>query len=128
MRILVALSLLSAPASAQDCTGNTQRELNECAGDALAAADTALNKTYQTITVRLADSPLGRAKLIASERAWIKFRDAECAFEASGVEGGSIQPMIEAECRASLTMQRQTRLAAFLTCAEGDLSCPVPAK
>lgn len=128
MRALVALMLLASPAVAQECAGTTQTELNMCANDAYVAADKALNATYQDISGRLGDAANVRAKLIASERAWIAFRDAQCDFAASGVDGGSVAPMIVTDCRTSLTLVRQADLATYLTCAEGDLSCPVPAK
>lgn len=120
--------MLSVPAAAQDCAGTTQTDMNICSNDAFVVADKTLNATYQEIVGRLADDANIRSKLVASERAWLAFRDAQCAFAASGVDGGSVSPMIVTDCRTSLTLQRQTELATYLTCQEGDLSCPVPAK
>jgi len=128
MRFLIALLLMAAPAMAQDCAGTTQTELNICASDSYVAADKALNAAYQDIAGRLAGDANIRAKLVASERAWIAYRDAQCEFAASGVGGGSVAPMIVIQCRTTLTAQRQAELATYLVCKDGDLSCPVPAK
>ncbi len=47
---------------------------------------------------------------------------------ASGVQGGSIQPMIASMCQTELTKARTEALRRYLDCKEGDLSCPVPAQ
>ena len=54
------------------------------------------------------------------------FRDAECGFAASGVAGGSAEPMVTAQCLARLTQSRNADFKAYLACPEGDLSCPLP--
>ncbi len=128
MRHLLVFLLTTSTAMAQDCAGTTQTEMNICSNDAFVAADKSLNATYQEIVGRLGDAANVRAKLVASERAWLAFRDAQCAFAASGVDGGSVSPMIVTDCLTSLTLLRQTELASYLTCQDGDLSCPVPAK
>ncbi|HEY4191496.1 MAG TPA: lysozyme inhibitor LprI family protein [Mesorhizobium sp.] len=89
-------------------------------------ADKALNRNFKQIVTRLSDDPSGKARLVRSQRAWVAFRDAECAFQSSGDDGGSAAPMIVATCRTDLTTQRTKQLRAYLNCEEGDLSCPVP--
>ena len=69
-----------------------------------------------------------RKALVGAQKAWLAFRDAECDFEAAGARGGSIQPMIVAQCRTRLTEARSGALRGFLTYAEGDAGCPVPPK
>lgn len=85
-------------------------------------ADAALNATYAQLMAKLS----GRSgqKLKLAQRAWIAFRDAECALQGSAVEGGSAQPMVVATCMAGLTEQRVRELRAYLSCEEGDLACP----
>lgn len=61
----------------------------------------------------------------ASQAAWEAFRDAACAFEASGVEGGSAYSMVVSGCLATLTEARYRAVAELAGCEEGDLSCPV---
>lgn len=114
-------------AQAQDCADSTQMGLDECTGIAFKKADARLNQLYRQITARLTEDVTTKARLVAAQRAWISFRDAECAFRAAGVEGGSIYPMTVTMCRTDLTDQRVTALEPLLDCQEGDTSCPVPA-
>ncbi len=132
MRLILILIYLVAAASfcevrADDCASSpTQTEMNECADAGLKQTDAELNKTYQAILERLKDSQEIKHLLVVSQRLWLQFRDAECAFSASGVAGGSIYPTIVQNCRTSMTADRITGLAVYLKCAEGDMGCPVP--
>jgi uncharacterized protein YecT (DUF1311 family) len=131
MRILILLAplmLAALPAAARDCnTEATQSDLNACAGEDLRKTDAALNETYNRIMARLRPNPPAAQALRDAQRAWIRFRDGECAFATIGVEGGSIRPMLEGQCRQQLTGQRVTQLRRYLSCREGDMDCPVPA-
>lgn len=125
---LAALLVSTAVAAADECAdAEDQATLNACAGKVLAEADRKLNADYKAIEKRLADDVAAKKRFVAAQRAWIAFRDAECAFQTSAVEGGSIQPMIDANCRAALTSQRVEQFRTYLACEEGDMSCPVPA-
>ncbi len=64
---------------------------------------------------------------MATQRAWVAFRDAECDFQTSAVAGGSAAPMIHAMCLDSQTKRRIEDFKTYLNCEEGDMSCPVPA-
>ncbi len=82
---------------------------------------------FPEIRTRIVEQKVGPLDLgQAAERAWIAFRDAECAFSASGGEGGSAYPMTVSMCAAHLTTARTEQLSSFLHCKEGDMSCPVP--
>lgn len=132
MKPLLLLAILvlspSSPAGAQDaCPDNaTQTGLNECAADHLRSADERLNDLYADIRRRLAGDADRTALLLRAQRAWVAFRDAECALAASGAAGGSIQPMIVAGCLDRLTRTRIETFETYLSCPEGDPSCPVP--
>lgn len=124
---LALLLSLTAQAAAQDCdTAADQTTMNLCAGEAYRAADAELNARYREIMERLLDDEAARGLLVEAQRAWLAYRDAECALAASGVEGGSIYPMILVTCLTDLTAARSADLAGYLACGEGDLSCPVP--
>ncbi len=124
---LAALTGFSAPAArAQDCTDATQMGLDECAGAAYKKADAELNQIYGRIVARLGQDAGTKAKLVTAQKAWIAFRDADCAFRASAVAGGSIYPMAMALCLADATKQRVSELRPLLSCQEGDTTCPVP--
>lgn len=94
----------------------------------LHAADTRLNALYKQIQERLSDDAPTLHLLTATQRSWIAFRDAECAFSASSVAGGSAYPAVVASCRTDLTEKRIADFNAYLKCQEGDLACPVPRK
>lgn len=122
----LALCIAALPAAAACGPDSNQMELTECAGASFNAADANLNQRYKSILDRLDGQPDKAELLRAAQRAWITFRDAECAFATSGVAGGSIEPMVDAECRTRLTTERTEALGTYLKCEEGDTTCPVP--
>lgn len=126
--IAAAMLLLSTFAAlAADCNNAAdQQSMNACAADAYAASDAELNARYRQIRQRLQGDEAARDLLAAAQRAWITFRDTDCAFSASAVAGGSIYPTIYAQCADRLTRQRINDFDTYLACSEGDLSCPVP--
>ncbi|HEV7308803.1 lysozyme inhibitor LprI family protein [Ensifer sp.] len=119
---------LLRPALAADCAAALdQATMNECADKALKASDAELNSLYKQIVSRLKDDQDAAKLLVSAQKAWIAFRDAECNFSASGVDGGSAYPMVLLQCRDGLTRKRVEDFKTYLGCEEGDLSCPVPA-
>ena len=128
-RFLLALTpLLFTPAAfAVDCDNAAdQATMNQCAAQQNKAADKELNALYQQITTRLKSNPDGKKLLIGAQRSWIAFRDAECKFSASSVEGGSVYPLVYSNCVTGLTKARVETFKNYLKCQEGDMSCPVP--
>ena len=118
-----------AHARAADCgTEATQSAMNACADRDFRAADAALNSAYRRVAERLAKDDGAKALLTTAQRAWVGFRDAECAFSASGSQGGSVYPLVALTCRAGLTRQRTQTLEDYLACREGELDCPVPTR
>lgn len=103
-----------------------QADMDRCAAEALKASDAELNKVYREIEHRLSDDAATRRLLVAAERAWLTFRDAECSFASSTAAGGSIYPMIQNQCLDGLTRARVDELRQYLECQEGDPGCPVP--
>ena len=121
----VGLLIFSGLVSAnEECDSpKTQMEMTQCSTQAYQAADDDLNEAYQALAGRLENNDLSLEKLRAAQRKWIGFRDAECAFESSAVEGGSAQPMVRNGCLEVLTKARTQRLQEHASCEEGDLSC-----
>jgi uncharacterized protein YecT (DUF1311 family) len=118
------LGFMASAANAQtvDCANaSTQLAMNECAERSFKAADAELNSTYKALTQKVTKP--GLAKLKSAERAWIAYRDAQCAFETAGTEDGSIHPMVVSSCLEGLTRAQTKRLAGQMNCEEGDLSC-----
>ena len=108
-----------------DCADQTQFGLDRCADAAFERADRALNDAYKEILRRLAGDEHARQLLVATQKGWIAFRDAECRFAVSSTENGSIYPMEYSLCLEDETRKRTKDLQAYLHCEEGDLSCPV---
>lgn len=112
---LSAALLVAAPAGAQ-----TQTAMNQQAGAAWKAADAAMTvqwqRTYAAMKRRdAADTTRGggfgyAAATLASQRAWLAFRDSQCAIEGGEYAGGSMQPMVRAQCLARLTRERTAQL------------------
>lgn len=101
---------------------------NVCTDQACKKSDATLNELYKQIMNRLKGDADTAKLLVAAQRAWIAFRDAECAFAASAVRQGSVYPMLVADCRDGLTGARANDLKSYLHCEEGVLDRPVPAK
>lgn len=129
---LAATALVAAflpPAGAAGCDDATdQATLNACAARHQQEADAELNRVYGEIVRRLGGDSGTLDRLRDAQRAWIGFRDAECAFASSGAAGGSAFPMVMAGCMAGMTEARTEELEEYLHCEEGDLDCPVPAE
>jgi uncharacterized protein YecT (DUF1311 family) len=136
MRRLAALvfftlsALAPATLSAADNCANasSQAELDQCYGKVYETSDKELNTLYRRIEGRLKADPDATKLLIAAQKAWIAFRDAECAFSTSKSAEGSAYPMLQAICLMGLTEKRIADFKVYLSCQEGDMSCPVPAQ
>jgi uncharacterized protein YecT (DUF1311 family) len=125
MKHAILFLLLATPALALDCAHQqTEGDARACSGQRLQTADRKLNSAYGALMKRLGDSQ--KAMLHASEKAWIGYRDAQCKLVASGVDGGSAQPMVKANCLGDLTEARLKELNYQLTCQEGDMTCLAP--
>lgn len=104
-----------------------QASMNECADAAFKESDKKLNELYKQIEARLSDDADTKKLLIQAQRDWVKFRDAECSFQTAGAAGGSMTPMLIAQCMDGLAQARVKDFEGYLNCEEGDMSCPVPA-
>jgi uncharacterized protein YecT (DUF1311 family) len=122
---LVILAASSA-VRAQECdrSDDSQQMMNICAGEEYQAADARLNATYQALIG--SDDADGKRLLQVAQRAWISFRDAECAHNTAASQGGSIHAMEVSQCLTRLTDDRIKQLAASANCEEGDVSCASP--
>jgi len=125
MRIFIltlAAVLVPSLAQADECSkARTQAEMNICAGHELEQANATINNLYKE-TMAKYDAE-GQELLRKSERTWIAFRDAECDFRTSGSKGGSIWPLVRAQCLTELTRARIKQLEQATNCQAGDMSC-----
>ncbi len=86
----------------------SQADMNICWGKEYKAADATLNQVYRQLVSKLDDDE--KAQLKEVESAWLKYRDANCAFVADQYKGGTIRPMIDAMCLADMTKNRIAEL------------------
>jgi uncharacterized protein YecT (DUF1311 family) len=87
-------------------TAMTTYDMMMCASQDTKAADADLNKAYRKLLASV--TPEQKEKLVAAERAWITFRDADCAFVGSA--GGTISIVDEVTCRGDRTIDRIKQL------------------
>jgi uncharacterized protein YecT (DUF1311 family) len=123
---LIALLLLApvpALAAGPDCAAaDAQAALDLCAAQDLKAADKEMSRVYLALLKAVPDQA-AKATLQQAEEAWEVYRDAECKFESSDVEGGSAEAMVLAYCRAARARTRAKVLTRILDCPEGDPTC-----
>jgi uncharacterized protein YecT (DUF1311 family) len=120
--------VLTAPAQADelpDCMNpQFQVEMTYCASVDYEKADADLNALWPDVVAAAKSNdediaemasergvPTTLQALRTAQRAWIKFRDAQCEYEAYEVFGGTAQPMVGSLCLARLTRERIQVLA-----------------
>ena len=103
----------TAAQTAAECHEPVQQQrMNACAARDFRDADAALNAAWKP--ARDFAREIGVAdELLAAQRAWLTYRDTACAVHASPYEGGSIQPLIHANCLTNLTVARTRLLLDF---------------
>lgn len=100
--------------------------LEDCLGKEVAEADKALNAAYRKVLAAIdkdatpSDPKAAwRDNLIAAQRAWIVFRDADCKFDLVGAEWnfGSGTNAARQECLLALPQSRTAELVARIPSA-----------
>ncbi|OYU17724.1 MAG: hypothetical protein CFE34_14200 [Rhodobacteraceae bacterium PARR1] len=125
MAAVAVLGMLSGAAGAQsrNCSDpQNQMEMNFCAKQDWQDQDARLNAEYKRAMTRAkafdaeASAGLGgaAAALKTAQRAWIPFRDGNCAAEAFTMKGGSAEPLVYFGCMAAMTATRADELAVWL--------------
>ncbi|MTI44010.1 uncharacterized protein YecT (DUF1311 family) [Roseibium hamelinense] len=117
-----AVSLPAGNAAAQksvDCKSpETQTDMNHCAAQDWKAADGKLNEAYKKAmaSMKKTDSYLPKDQkgaadtLRDAQRDWIPFRDKACASYGFLARGGTMEPMLVANCKTEVTQQRTKQL------------------
>ncbi|MCC2980734.1 MULTISPECIES: lysozyme inhibitor LprI family protein [unclassified Sphingomonas] len=115
----IALSL-AILASSQPARAQSQAQMNAQAANELRRADAALNAQWKQTYARMKDrdargTPRGggfgyATATLASQRAWLQFRDRQCEIEGGEYAGGSLQGFARAQCLARLTRERTKQL------------------
>ena len=94
--------------------------VDNCNTKAHSAADRILNRLYGAQIARLNHPSKGDAaadaeilkRLVASERAWITYRDKNCDFDSTSMLGGTGESNVYSRCLYDMTKQRALYLAA----------------
>jgi len=95
----------------------SQMGMNRCAGEAFQRADAALNAEWAKVMAAYKGDKDAEKLLLDGQRAWLKYRDAQCQMAAYDSIGGSIWPLINSGCLADLTRRRTRELQGD---AEGE--------
>lgn len=130
---IIALFLVAHPAASQDinCEDSsapetqTQMGMNYCSYQDYQKADRALNVVWPQIKAKMKaldesnkewmpEQANGEENLLKAQRAWIEYRDGHCTAEGAEYAGGSIRPLIESSCLATLTRRRTEELLLML--------------
>jgi uncharacterized protein YecT (DUF1311 family) len=126
LAIAIVFLVASLPALAQDSAqyracndkAKTRGKMNACASEEAARVDVELNTVYRKLLLKAASQPEAVAKIKASERAWIAYRDTyiEAMYPAKDkqAEYGSIYPMEADVLKAKLTRQQVAALEEML--------------
>jgi uncharacterized protein YecT (DUF1311 family) len=122
---MVLLAALAGQGAAIDCgDAGTQLAINECFYSEFQKADAELNRQWARTKAVMAGydkdapgtepGPTHAQALLASQRAWLAFRDTQCAIEGYAMRGGSGQAMLVNGCKATLTRERVKQLADLI--------------
>ena len=126
--ILAALLLLGTAADDPSIDCDNQRyqvEMNYCAGKEYEVEDAAMNAQWKLTVAAMRErdkhidrtydsQPTHDATLLASQRAWLTYRDRHCESEGFVMRGGSAESMVISGCRATLTRERTEQLKALV--------------
>lgn len=95
-----------------DRAGGVTVEMRACISEEHGRQDAVLNTNYRALMRLL--PPERQAALRAAQRAWIAFREAECAYTASADMEGTLGPVIIDSCWMGFTTERATGLGQDL--------------
>lgn len=89
----------------------TTVEVNICASREYQTADKKLNSAYQALRSKLDRQQ--QKRITDAQLAWIKFRDATCAYEGGEFEEGTAAGSVETSCLARTTRQRTKEVEGY---------------
>ncbi len=125
LAMAIALQAAIPADESADCAeAMTQTAMTICAAQGYERADAELNRVWRELraVTRAADAephddgrPGHWASLLAAQRAWLAYRDAHCRLVGYDARGGSLEPLLVANCRAELTRERTRSMRALLT-------------
>lgn len=125
--------LLAMPAQAQNAPLYIKKDCNavvadaaafrKCMAENLAAADAALDKLYAQLLARKVFYVGSQAGLRDSERAWIVYKERECANEYSARPASEDYRLGRSDCEIRMTEDRIRELLGRPSCSGGASVC-----
>lgn len=97
-------------AACMDKSGGTTMGMIECITTETQRQDARLNKAYKAVMADL--SPARKKQLLEAQRAWLKFRDANCSFYDDR-DGGTLARVNANDCMMTATAERARELERF---------------
>lgn len=93
-----------------DKADGVTQHMVECIDAETKRQDARLNKAYKALVADL--NPERKKQLLEAQRAWLKFRDTNCAFYFDP-EGGTIARVQAVDCMMTMTASRAKELENF---------------
>ena len=93
-----------------DKADGVTQNMVECIDAETKRQDARLNKAYKALVADL--NPERKKQLLEAQRAWLKFRDTNCAFYFDP-EGGTIARVQAVDCMMTMTASRAKELENF---------------
>ena len=121
-KIALVIFLLSSNALALDCNkAISTPEINACAKQEQEKVEAELNAVYKEVMKSLSEPDTEyekpsevKAALIEAQRAWIKFREADCNAVYIQNQGGTIRTVMYISCMQQRAKQRIKELRNFI--------------
>lgn len=110
----------SVEKSLKNCD-QSQSDMNTCAEYDFVKADLELSQVYETLSLRTEERD--PQKLHAAQQVWLQWRDANCEYEASDLEGGSLMPLVALNCQSRVTKDRTEWVLEMLSCTSTHGEC-----
>ena len=124
--IVSGMTVAHAQEDQVDCNNaQTQADMTNCAGLDFEKADKQLNAVYKKAmasqvaldkqSAEISPEYVGAVKALKkAQRAWIDYRDGHCEGVSYEAAGGTMQPMLELGCKATLTTNRIKELRELI--------------
>lgn len=96
--------------SCMDNSGGVTSNMLGCISQEIKHHDTLLNLNYKQVMSLLGQEK--KQELKSAQRAWIKYRDANCGFY-DGLTGGTMDRLMASECVLSMTANRAAELKSI---------------
>jgi len=101
---------LGCPASKADA--ETTLGMEGCAEQAILRTDARIDAVARQVFTLLGSDP-ARRRFIKAQRAWLVYRNADCASISDKYAGGTLAGLVAADCTARRTARHLTEIRAF---------------